>query len=387
MRLVLLASVLIAACGGPAPSATPLPLIPQASTPPMTSPAAATDPNAAAAIVDLLAAMSAQVRAGDRAGYLSLVDQSDPTFALEHGRWADEWSGPHPVAEYGLGIADLAVDGDSATGRLTATWVLRDNPEPRAATFDARFTRGANGWKYAGEAWVETQVPHFRILVAPGLESTVAGIAADLPGVYDGVTKALDYEPVAPLVIKLYADAPALVANTLLSLPEIRGWNEPGEALKLRFDPNDPLAPTIAHEFTHFSMFDRAGTKRTRMPWWLDEGLASYVAEPFEGPAARDRLGLVIAWQAAGELASWDAMAVFEEAPVALWTFVYPQGYAMVRYVTETYGIDKRNAWLAAMATEMTIDQATPAVLGRSFDALDTEFRAWLPTQAASSGP
>lgn len=389
----LVAGLLSAACGGPAPSETPPPLIPQASTPQSTEPAqasgpaASADPNAAASIDALLASMAADVVARDRSGYLSLVDQSDPTFALEHGRWADEWAGPQPVARYSLVVTNLAVDGNTARGRITVTWVRRDDPSQRAATFDARFTRGVDGWRYAGEAWSETVVPHFRILVAPGLEGVVPGLAADLPDVYDRVTAALAYEPAAPLVIKLYADAPALVANTLLSLPDIRGWNEPGEALKLRYDPDDRLTPVVAHEFTHFICFDRAGTRRTRMPWWLEEGIATYVMSSFEGSAAPDRLARVVEWDRSGQLASWDALAVFETAPVDLWTYVYPQGYAMVRYVTETYGQAKRNAWLAAMATEMTIDQATPAVLGASFEDLDAGFRAWLRRQAASTAP
>jgi hypothetical protein len=64
-----------------------------------------------------------------------------------------------------------------------------------------------------------------------------------------------------------------------------------------------------------------------------------------------------------------------------LWQFVYPQGYAMVRFITERYGDEKRNAWLAAMAIDMDIDQATPTVLGPTFDELDVAFRAWLREQ------
>jgi hypothetical protein len=183
--------------------------------------------------------------------------------------------------------------------------------------------------------------------------------------------------------IKLYAQPEALVANTLLSLPLIAGWNEPGEALKLVHRPDGaPLTGTIAHELTHFAGFDRAGTKRSRMPWWLDEGIATYVASQLPGAPAQDRLAQVIQWNAEGTLAPWAEMAVFEDAPVELWTYVYPQGYAMVRFVTERFGQEERNAWLAAMATEIEIDAATPAVLGRSFDQLDTEFRAWLASQA-----
>ena len=326
--------------------------------------------------------MAAAVVAGDRAAYLALVDVSDPVFALEHGRWADEWSGPKPVAEYALEVAGLAIDGEAATGQLSVHWRLQDGEELRAATFAATFSHGQQGWRYAGERWLATDAPHFRVLVAPGLEDTVPGIVADLPAIYDHVTTSLGVVPAGSMQIKEYLGAEALVANTLLSLPLIRGWNEPGEALKLRADPEDPSQQlVIAHEFSHFVLFDRAGTHRTRMPWWLDEGVASFVASAYETPDAGDRLAQVVAWEAAGELAKWDDMAVFEATPLELWQFAYPQGYAMTRYVTETYGAAKRNAWLAAMATEMDIDEATPAALGLSFDDLDAGFRAWLKTQ------
>jgi hypothetical protein len=225
------------------------------------------------------------------------------------------------------------------------------------------------------------EAEHFRLLVAPGVAGAEAMILPALPDVYDLVTTALDYTPAGSMQIKVYADSPALVANTLLSLPLIRGWNEPGEALKLFFEPDDPsVIGVVAHEFTHFALFDRAGTMRTRMPWWLDEGTASFVAGRLAPPTGEpdEQLLRVAEWVAAGELAPWADMAVFEETPIELWGFVYPQGYAMVTFVTDRYGDAKRNAWLAAMATDMTIQEATPAVLGLTFDELDAAFQAWM---------
>lgn len=376
----LLAAILVVGCAGPAspapPGATQGPVSPPATTPALPS-QSTTD-----SLEALIASMQAAVQAGDKAAYLALVDLSDPVFALEHTRWANDWSGSNPVRTYSLQLVDLVMEDHAATGRLVVTWALAGDDGPRTASFAVRFTLGESGWRYAGEAWASMQVPHFLIRVAPGLEHVVPVITPKLPGVYGSVTTELGYEPAAPLEIKLYADAPALVANTLLSLPDIRGWNEPGEALKLRFDRGDTSLPgVIAHELTHFVLFDRAGTQRTRMPWWLDEGVATFVAEVYEGRVNDDRLAQVIAWQASGELATWSRMAVFEETPLELWQFVYPQGYAMVRYVTERYGEEARNGWLAAMATEMDIDHATPAVLDVSFDELDTGFREWLRSQ------
>ena len=384
-RIALLMVLLTASCGTPSSSLPAVPSVPSSATAsPSVGPASpAASETTSGEINQLLASMAGAVLARDRTAYMALMDQSDPVFALEHGRWADEWSGPKPVSQYILRLADVIIDGEAATGQLTVHWQLRGSDEPRAAMFAAKFTHTTNGgWRYAGERWLVTDAPHFHVLVAPGLEATVPGIIADLPAIYDHVTTTLGVVPAGSMQIKEYLGAEALVANTLLSLPNIRGWNEPGEALKLRADPADPSQElVIAHEFTHFVLFDRAGTHRTRMPWWLDEGVASFIASKYEGPDATDRIAQVAAWEASGELAAWDDMAVFETTPLELWTFAYPQGYAMTRYVTERYGDDKRNAWLAKMATEMTIDQATPAVLGLSFDDLDVAFRAWLASK------
>lgn len=359
-----------------APTASALPT--PAPTANLTRPSGSLSPRAEIEFV--VESLAANVRIGNKADYLALVDLTDPAFGLEHSRLAEEWAGLHPVADYALTVADLRIDGEAATGTLTASWTnLQD--ESRMASWLGTFERGAGGWRYAGEAWETSAVPHFEIKVAPGLGDLLPRVTQDLPAVYDHVTDALDYVPGAPLVIKLYADGPALAANTLLSLPDIRGWNEPGEALKLRVDPEDPyMTPVIAHEMTHFASFDRAGTRRTKMPWWLDEGLASYVARKFDTiqSSSDPAVEAVAAWQADGTLADWDRMAVFETTPMELWRNVYPQGYAMVRFVSQRFGGDARNAWLAKMATEMDIDAATPAVLGVSFDELDNAFREWL---------
>jgi hypothetical protein len=389
-RLTFLLAFVVAACGGPQPSAAPATDAP--SSPPSTAPASSPSSPAPAspsaeeardAILGVVDSMAAAVRAGDRTAYLALVDLSDPVFALEHSRLADDWATRNPVSEYDLALADVEIDDpDAATGRLTVTWQLPGGEGPRTATFAVRFTNDAGAWRYAGEVWTPTEVPHFRILVAPGLDGAVPAIVDDLPSVYDDVTAALGHVPAGSMELKLYTDSEALVANTLLSLPPILGWNEPGEALKLRLrDDGALLTPVIAHEFVHFLSFDRAGTQRSRMPWWLDEGIAGFIAEAFEGPVLGDRLDQVVAWHEAGELADWRDMAVFEETPQSLWQFVYPQGYAMVRYVTERFGASERNAWLASMATEMTIDEATPAAFDLSFDELDTGFRAWLSSR------
>lgn len=321
--------------------------------------------------------MEAAVLAGDREAYLALVDLSDPVFATEHTRFADDWV-VNPPSEYDLTIADLVVDGPAATGVLSTTWATTQ--DVRTAVLEVRFTQRNGAWLYAGEEWVTQEVEHFRIRVAPGLEAQFPVITESLPDIYDYVTTHFEWVPTTDMEIKLYTGPAELVAMTWLSLPDIRGWNEPGESLKLQLGPDESSpTSTIAHEFTHFLEFDRAGTQRSRMPWWLSEGIASFFGYHFDDTGvAQFQLDRVRDWAANGELADWDAMAVFEETPREIWTNVYAQGYAFTAFITDSYGETKRNRWLAAMAVDSDIAEATQEILGISFADLDAQFVEWL---------
>jgi hypothetical protein len=336
-------------------------------------------------IAALLDNMEIAVLAQNRTLYLSYVDQSDPIFVLEHSRWADEWAQKKIVYGYELQIRDLAINGDEATAILTIRWSLEEgNRVGQRAIFPAQFRRGKDGvWRYAGEYFMSSETEHFRVHALPGLESVAKDLIAELPDVYDHVTSSLEHKPSTINHIKLYDTQPALVANTLLTLPPITGWNEPGESLKLFARPGRaPLQATLAHEFTHFLSFDMAGTKYSRMPWWLEEGIAEYVGSHYwSDERKRERLHDVRDLAVNGKLAAWEKISNFKETPVDLWRYVYPQGYVFVRYVTESFGQKPRNAWLRAMATDMNISQASEKVLGLNFEKLHTGFLEWLKKQ------
>jgi hypothetical protein len=366
---LLLVLLLLAACDVPTPTVTPI-----APTP--------TQPDQKS-IEALVVAMQDAVVSGDKKAYLSHVDLTDPVFALEHTRWADGWS-KEPPKTFVMYVKDIGVTGPSATATLTIGWNTEaKRVSERSATLPVRFNRQANGeWRFAGEAWVSFETEYFVVRAVPGLANLDRDLVPELPEVYEHVTGSLGYTLTHKPEIKLYDDPTALVAMTLLKLPDSSGWNEPGEALKLATSRDQPvyeLRDELAHELTHYATFDRAGTAHTRMPWWLDEGLADYVAAGVTRPeVAERRLQQVREWAKEGDLADWDSISDFETTPVDMWTYVYPQGYAMVRYITETFGEEKRNRWLAAMATEMDINQATSEMLGLTFDDLGREFVAWL---------
>lgn len=331
-------------------------------------------------LVTLVSQMQEAVLSGNQEKYLGYVDLSDPVFAIEHKRWVDGWT-KQPPSSFVLRVDKLNVAGDIAYGDLTMQWSMEGSSPALSASFPVQFHLGDDGeWRYAGEAWTTTDTQHFRICAWPNTEETVPKIIQSLPEIYDHVTTSLDYQPRPLMEIKLYDSETALIANTLLDLPHARGWNEPGESLKLVADPEEPLLSyAIAHEFTHFIEFEWAGTAHSKSPWWLSEGVAVYIGSEFEPPERIDsRLERVRASAATNSLLDWNAMSDFETTSVELWPQVYAQGYAFVRYITETYGAEQRNKWLRAMATEMDIEQASQAIFEESFQQLDGQFRTWL---------
>jgi hypothetical protein len=337
-----------------------------------------------AQIAVLLDQMEAAVLTQDQDTYLSYVDLSDPVFALEHTRWTDDWAGPAPVDVFELDAENIQLVDDEAITDLTMTWSLVDDSTTISATYPARFRRGEDEvWRYAGELWVTLETEYFQVHARPGLEEAAERLSEALPDIYQHATQSLGYEPETIMQIKLYDSPEALVANVLLSLPPILGWNEPGESLKMLASPDEiPASYVLAHELTHFLTFEMAGSTHGNFTWWVEEGIAEYVASHY-GPASRyeGHIARVLNWHAEAALAPWDAMADFETTPYELWQYVYPQGYVFVIYVTETFGEEARNDWLWAMAGEMTLPEATEAVLGFTFDELDQGFDAWLDEQ------
>jgi hypothetical protein len=338
----------------------------------------------------LVAAMEQAVLDQDRSGYLALVVLSDPVFAREHTYWVEDWMGPGAVSDFELALDDLSVADDSATGRLRITWKLRSDYMTQKASLPARFVRAEDGaWRYAGEAWTTFNYDRFQVHAAPGLEDVAESLSGLLPELYGHVTGSLDHTPENVVQIKLYASPSALTAATALSLPTIRGWNEPGESLKLYVRPGTPAAnlhPVLAHELTHFLMFDLADTSHGSYPWWLAEGVAEYVASAYGDESAPAGLrGQVAGWLEADALADWNMISDFEETPRELWGMVYPQGYAFVCYVSETFGDAARNEWIRLMAVEMALDEATQAAFGMPFEELDQGFHVWLQAEPVLS--
>ena len=132
--------------------------------------------------------MEAAVLADDMELYLSYVDLSEPHFALEHTRWAEDWSTNDFLTDFALRIEDIQVEDDIAVGSLTLAWETSLPEQPgQEATFPVEFHRIENEWFYAGEFWLTTETDHFIVRFIPGLEDSVDELIRNLPAVYDEV--------------------------------------------------------------------------------------------------------------------------------------------------------------------------------------------------------
>jgi hypothetical protein len=343
------------------------------------------DTTAEAQIEQLVAGMEAAVLDQDAETYLSYVDLSDENFATEHTVWTKDWSEEDFLTSFELDIENLEIEDNTATGDLTLAYTTDIEEQPGfVAEFPVVFTYDEKGeqWLYAGEYWTTTETDHFLVHASPGTEMVVEFLIPQLNDIYESVTESYGHIPERAMEIKLYNTREALVASAQLSLPMFNGWNEPNESLKIFPASRERLATTVAHEFTHFLTFDQAEHEQPVMPWWLAEGIATYIGQDFDlgGPALYIDNYLLPVQQLVEDdaLAEWRAMERFWETPVKYWRYAYPQGYSFVSFVTETYGEDLRNEWLASMATEMTIDEASQEFFDLAFEELEADFREWI---------
>lgn len=349
-------------------------------------------------VLALLASLERAVLAADVDAYMALVDTADTEFVHEQRYFANDFKRATPAA-FATELGDLTQhpgEVPAVRGKLTLRWTMPER-QPRQVSFDVSFVRRADGWRYAGEIWETLEAPAGKgtviVMVEPGLDQTgeVARTIAQAFGeVREHVETGFQLENSAlasrPIKIKLYRSMRHLQASICLAYEDpLGGWNEPGESIKIlasRRATRDSLRPLLAHEYGHVNTFE-LGAKATKMPWWVLEGVAELAAEKFndEGRNAR---AFARAQAASGGLAPWDQITDFHATPDQFQGHVYSQGHAMLGYVSERFGRDRRNAWLAAMAQGQTLDEASRSALDQPFDEVD---RAWRESLTAPPSP
>ncbi len=134
----------------------------------------------------------------------------------------------------------------------------------------------------------------------------------------------------------------------------------------------------IPHELSHQVLAQLTANPYGGVPLWFDEGLAMYAQEQRDA-GYDERLAMAAR---AGQLIPLEALAASFPADTDQALLSYAQSRAVVAYLIERYGVEQVRELALAFAAAMPVDEALPAVLGSSVDALDAEWRATLPPAA-----
>ena len=343
-----------------------------------------------------IALMETAVLAGDTNAYMAFLWKDDPVFLADHTHWAQDWV-DHPLSVFQIDLFNIRSDSPTeATARMSTLWGQQDRSgdgSAGGATISANFYREGDTWQFAGASWQiinldGIQFYYFSNEIIDN-EPQAKIVAEYLPSIYTGLTLEFGFVPEHIAHIKMYESPVTLQNWTRLSMPSITRWNEPGESIKITLSPSStaPHESTVANEYTRFLLYEMAGGTHGNFNWWLEEGIAEYGALRFRTLSQRNRIlkqvaALSLAPENAEErLIAWDRLEtepdlLADQVQVAVY-----QSYTVVLYITETYGKEARNAWIRAIATDQTIEEATQAELETSLDDLLAGWEAWLPTQ------
>jgi hypothetical protein len=343
----------------------------------------------------LLAAMSQAALAGDQEGYLSCISMADPVFATEQKAWAADLS-LHVPDRLEFALTDrLTLDDVGAVSTLRIVWQMPEGRE-RRISFPARFVPAGEApgvWRYAGEEWTALGGERILVMYNEGLEQVARNTLRVLPQIREHAISELGLEDDGGFrrhvqQVKLYTSMAHLQFSIYMSYASaLGGWNEPGESIKLLVDGHTSrrhLQVVLAHEFGHVATF-WCGPRSNDIPWWIMEGMAELVAEPWARNGERtDRL--VREWARADALREWELLADFRGEAARHTLHVYRQGHQMMRFITARFGKEARNQWLRAMAQGATLDDATREALGMSFEEVDALWRASLEEEPRKDG-
>ncbi|MFO0835916.1 MAG: peptidase MA family metallohydrolase [Phycisphaerales bacterium] len=346
-------------------------------------------------IAAVLSSMASAAVRGDAGGFLEQVDFIEPQFEREMRNMAKDLTLHAPVrVEFRLAESGSVPSGagDRAHVAFTIDYDMPFDKDGRKMDASSRhvqspypvceFRRDAGGaWRFAGEVWKEIPGDGF---VVRYLDDKSRATAEIIDRVFP-IAKAHDDEGFGiagtaaarrQQVIKLYENMEHLKATVYLSMPDpvLGGWNESGESIKFMSsytEGEQSWTRAFAHEYGHVATW-ALGDRASELPWWVAEGAAELAAEKWDAPGGNDRQVRGLA--KAGKLAAWNDIANYHDARQEVKYLAYVQGHHLMGYVSDTFGREKRNAWIASAASGKSIDEATRAALGMSFDELD---RAW----------
>ncbi|MGE5589383.1 MAG: hypothetical protein ACM3ZA_01955 [Bacillota bacterium] len=323
----------------------------------------------------------------DREAFLGTVDPGNATYLVEQGHWFDDAA--RTVKAFSLQVRDVKVAApDLARVSLTEAFTLTGG-EQHTFDYQAVYRLRDGVWKASDYAFDELHqdqvtVRHWdRPNAARGaLQDELANLA--------WLKQTFGWQPASDMVIKLYPERDPFLYSIKPSLPTwVGGWNEAGEAIKFRASRDVPPDPDgLLHESTHHMLSELTNDNAS---YWLQEGLAGWTpgarAGEFDMNRLRQRLGGALHWTLPQlEMQDLESM---EGPDVGAY---YAESFLVVKYLMETYGLDRFKAIAAELAkhpvhpvtaaektseTNQLTRAAMEKALGISFDRFAAEWYAW----------
>jgi len=196
---------------------------------------------------------------------------------------------------------------------------------------------------------------------------------------YELISSDLQFEATAPIELKLYDKNSLFRYSIYMSMPAARGWNEPGESIKVgmedwRSSAYEGIGRLIAHELTHAALFAK-GVQHGA----VHEGTAQYEASRFDPQwmytqvrkwrrqvydLVRSQRPLTVA-----DLDNWRTLA-----PADL-ELLYRVGWDVVTYFRQQYGRETFLEWLRLLGGGASFQAAFVQATGTPFPEFDAAWR------------
>ena len=321
-----------------------------------------------------LATRTSAVMALDESAFLATVNSTDVTLLQEERHWFADLR-QHPVAAFSLAGQLLSLDGDIARARLQMRYQLAaDGAQPTSVIWIARFVNRQGVWLYSDLDFTATASGHFVLKHRASVSDQEAqSLLVLAEKSYDSVATDLGIEPPLPVQLKLYDDPAVFRSSIYLSMGQARGWNEPGESIKLTNLATTESGPIIAHELTHLLLFqmgvDHAGVHEgtsqleaaLAFPRWKYTRLRRWRQTVYDTVRSGRPVGLA-------SLANWSDWTNESE-------LIYNIGWDSTDYLRRRFGREAFLAWLRCQASESDWSRCFSSTLHISYAAFDQQWR------------
>lgn len=224
--------------------------------------------------------------------------------------------------------------------------------------------------------WHVTRTEHF-IIYHTGNEATARRVADHAERWHSILSSRLKFSPGAITPIYLYPDRSSFSRATGV---------EPGERIvglahtrthKVQVDASGAFGDiegVIPHELVHVFLSHYLRGNSPRLPLWMHEGLAKYLADDWTGADVE----LLAHYAAGGRLMPLDSLRRTFPSDEEQRAVAYVQSYSAVKYMADTYSPQSLLDLLSEMRSGKLFDEALFLSIGRKPAEFEDEWRQYL---------